>query len=115
MARFVIVENDVLHDLADWPQAEPAGTPVTASFAGRRPEPQAAIDFVRVGHQLEQRRRVQAERQRYVDIVRDYLTRSFEARIRATESRVMGLRARELAGEAEVAFPASGPSKTWPT
>jgi hypothetical protein len=97
--QFSIIPTDVLHDLA-----EPAGAAVTASFAGIRPEPQAAIDFVRVGHQLEQRRRVQAERQRYVDIVRDYLTRSFEARIRATETRVMGLRARELAGEAEVAL-----------
>jgi hypothetical protein len=71
---------------------------------GLRPDPQPAIDFVRTGLQLEARRRVQQERQQYAQIVRDYLTRSFEARIRTTENRVMSLRARELAGESEVAL-----------
>ena len=47
---------------------------------------------------------MQEERRRYTGIVRDYLTSSFEARIRAAEGRVMSLRARELAGEAEVAL-----------
>ena len=65
---------------------------------------QPAVDFVRAGHQLALRRTVQEERRRYTGIVRDYLTSSFEARIRAAEGRVMSLRARELAGEAEVAL-----------
>jgi hypothetical protein len=59
---------------------------------------------VRTGYQLEARRWVQQERQHYVQIVRDYLTRSFEAHIRATENRVMSLRAREMGGESEVAL-----------
>ena len=65
---------------------------------------QPAVDFVRAGHQLDLRRIVQEELRRYTGIVRDYLTSSFEARIQASEGRVMSLRARELAGEADAAL-----------
>ncbi len=97
--RFSLVAADILHDLG-LPEAAamaslPAATPA---------HPQAAIDFVRAGYQLHTRRRVQGERQRFAGIVRDYLTRSFEARIRAVESRVMSLWAREIGGESEVAL-----------
>lgn len=98
--RFSLVPADILHDLAAYSATEPG---VLSSF-NLPPDPQPAVDFVRVGYQLDQRRRVQAERQRYVEIVRDFLTRSFEERIRATEGRVMSLRARELSGESEVAL-----------
>jgi len=99
--RFSVVSADGLHDLA---LPEPPDLAAPGSLAELRPDAQPAIDFVRSDHQLVLRRRVQQERQRYVGVVRDYLTRSFEARIRATESRVMSLRARELGGESDVAL-----------
>ena len=96
-SAFSLVSADTLHDL------DPLTT-VPQDGILRYIDSQPAIDFVRAGHQLVLRRTVQEERRRYTGIVRDYLTSSFEARIRAAEGRVMSLRARELAGEAEVAL-----------
>ncbi len=44
---------------------------------------------------MQLRGRCQEERKHFVDICRDYLARSFEARIRAAQDRVMALRMRE--------------------
>ena len=60
-------------------------------------DPAAAADFVKVTFQMQLRGRCQEERQHFVDVCRDYLTRSFEARIRAAQDRVMALRMREAA------------------
>jgi superfamily II DNA or RNA helicase len=92
---FSLLPSDVLHDLA--PPAQPAQNLPT-------PDPQAAIDFVKSTCQLEQRVRVLEERRHYTEVVRDYLTRSFDARIRAGEGRVMSLRAREEDGHPEVSL-----------
>ena len=101
--RFSLAWPDILHDLAP---LDATSEQVRESRHARTPElvreVQPAIDFVRAGAQIQARRRVQAGRQHYVEIVRDYLARSFEARIRATENRVMSLRARELAGDSDV-------------
>jgi superfamily II DNA or RNA helicase len=116
--RFSLAWPDILHDLAPLDagpeqvrESGHARTPELVrdfSVLGRIPElvrdVQPAIDFVRAGAQIQARRRVQAEREHYAEIVRDYLTRSFEARIRATENRVMSLRGRELAGDSDVAL-----------
>ncbi len=59
-------------------------------------DPQKAADFLKSTYQLECRERCQAERSQFAQVCRDYLTRSFEARIRAAEDRVMALRAREV-------------------
>ena len=106
---FSLVSADVLHDLDPLDVTQDdilrhRSLDVAQGDILRHTDPQPVIDFVRVGHQLALRRAVQEERQRYTGIARDYLTASFEARIRAAESRVMSLRARELAGEAEVAL-----------
>lgn len=101
--RFTIVPADTCHDLAPLSETEQerySAFSLPPSTFSSTP----AVDFVRTGYQLEARRRVQHERQQYAQIVRDYLTRSFEARIRATENRVMSLRAREIGGESEVAL-----------
>ena len=58
-------------------------------------DPAAAADFVKCTYQMDVRAQCQEERSRFVDVCRDYLTRSFEARIRAAQDRVMALRARE--------------------
>ena len=54
-----------------------------------------AADYVKTTIQMERCRQTQAERERYTSIARDYLERSFQARIRAAQNRVMALRARE--------------------
>ncbi len=93
--RFSLVPAEVLHDLAPHPK------PLSRV---PRIDPQGALDFVKASYQLEQRFRIQQERQHYAQVVRDYLTKSFDARIRASENRVMALRAREAAGETAVAL-----------
>jgi superfamily II DNA or RNA helicase len=84
--RFSIVPADSLLDLPPHPEPPQA----LAVF-----DPAAAADFVKVTFQMELRGRCQEERRHFVDICRDYLKRSFEARIRAAQDRVMDLRKRE--------------------
>ncbi len=92
--RFSVVPADSLLDLP------PHGAPPQslAMF-----DPAEAADFLKVTYQMELRGRCQEERRRFVDVCRDYLARSFEARIRASQDRVMKLRARETA-QPEVAI-----------
>ncbi len=84
--RFSVVPADCLLDLP--PHPEPPQS--LAVF-----DPAAAADFIKCTYQMDLRGRCQEERRRFVDICRDYLTRSFDARIRAAQDRVMALRARE--------------------
>ena len=53
---------------------------------------------------MERRNSARDERGRYADVARDYLQRSFDARLRAARDRVMRLRSREPS-EPEVALP----------
>src|SRR5262249_50013803 len=92
--RFSIVPAEYLYNLPPHPNP-PQSLPVF--------DPAAAADHIKVTFQMELRGRCQEERRHFVDICRDYLTRSFEARIRAAQDRVMGLRARE-ATQPEVAI-----------
>ena len=84
--HFEIVPADILIDLPAHPDA-PAAIPVF--------ERDLAADYVKVTVQMDRRDIAQAERRRYADIARDYLERSFDARMRAAQDRVMGLRVRE--------------------
>jgi hypothetical protein len=92
--RFSMVPADCLLDLP--PHPEPPAT--LAVF-----DPSAAADHVKVTFQMQLRSRCQEERRHFVDICRDYLARSFEARIRAAQDRVMVLRMRE-SSQPEVAL-----------
>jgi len=93
--QFSLLPPDVLHDLASHPdQSIPVNDLHTA----------AAADFLKSTYMLEVRAKCQEERRRFAAICEDYLKRSFEARIRAAQDRVMSLRAREAAGESEVAL-----------
>jgi hypothetical protein len=89
-----MVPADCLLDLPPHPEP-PAALAVFDSSA--------AADHVKVTFQMQLRARCQEERRHFVDICRDYLTRSFEARIRASQDRVMALRMRE-ASQPEVAL-----------
>jgi hypothetical protein len=64
---------------------------------------QAVSDFLKTTLQMDRRAACQEERRHYAQICRDCLERSFTARIRAAQDRVMSLRARE-AGSPEVAL-----------
>ena len=93
-ARYRIVPADVLIDL-------PAHSQPSETLPEIDQEP--ISDYVKSTVQMERRHEAQAERGRYAHVARDYLGRSFEARVRAAQSRVMALRLRE-AEEPEVAL-----------
>lgn len=66
-------------------------------------DPVPASDFLKTTYQMELRGRRLAERQHFIAVCRDYLEKSFNARIRAAMDRVMALRVREPS-EPEVAL-----------
>ena len=84
--RYSVVPADVLIDLPAHP-SPPA--------ALREVDHGPVIDYVKATIQMQRRRDAQAERGRYADVARDYLEKSFAARIRGSQDRVMALRARE--------------------
>ncbi len=84
--RFSVVPADVLIDLPAHPNP-----PAECD----RFDPTPAADFLKTTYQMVVRERCQEERWDYVNICREYLERSFDARIRAAQDRVMSLKARE--------------------
>lgn len=92
--RFCIVPVDCLLDLPAHPEPPIEIDPI---------DPAAACDFLRSTYQTERRLACQEERKHFAEVCRDYLERSFDARIRAAQDRVMALRARE-ADSPEVAL-----------
>ena len=84
--RFSVVPADVLIDLPAHPNP-----PAECDRFDHAP----AADFLKATYQMEVRARCQKERLHYVNVCREYLERSFDARIRAAQDRVMSLRARE--------------------
>ena len=58
-------------------------------------EHQPVSDYVKAALQMDRREASRIERGRYADVARDYLERSLDARVKAAQNRVMGLRARE--------------------
>ena len=92
--RYSVVPADVLIDLPAHPRP-----PETLPEIDREP----VSDYVKSTVQMDRRHAAQTERGRYANVARDYLGRSFEARVRTAQSRVMTLRLRE-AKEPEVAL-----------
>ncbi len=80
--QFEVVPADVLIDLPPHPWKCDEIDPV---------DPQPAADHLKSTYQLEIRRRCQQERQQFSAIVRDYLERSFKARINKAQDRYMAL------------------------
>ncbi len=85
--RFTVVPADVLLDLPAHPAAPENLEPEDAT---------PAADFLKSTHQTERRAECQQDRQRFVQVCRDYLQQSFDARVRAAQDRVMNLKAREM-------------------
>ncbi|HEX8423304.1 MAG TPA: DUF3883 domain-containing protein, partial [Pyrinomonadaceae bacterium] len=92
--EFEIIPANVIQNLP--PHAAPPATfqPLDVS---------RAADFLKSTYQLLKRAEARAERQKFVSICRDYLTRSFDARIRAAQDRAMRLQLR-AEDEADSAF-----------
>jgi hypothetical protein len=86
-ARFTVIPADVLLDLPAHPAAPENLEPEDAA---------QAADFLKSTYQTERRSQCQQERQHFVQVCRDYLQQSFDARVRAAQDRVMNLRAREI-------------------
>ena len=84
--RLSVVPADVLLDLPGHPNP-----PSTLPEVDQGP----ISDYVKATVQMSRRRDAQSERGRYADVANEYLERSFDARVRAAQSRVMNLRARE--------------------
>ena len=84
--RYRAVPAEVLIDLPAHPQP-----PAALQAVDRGP----IDDYVKATVQMARRREVQAERGRYADVARAYLEKSFAARRRAAQNRVMALLGRE--------------------
>jgi hypothetical protein len=93
-ARFSVVPADALIDFPVHPLPPANLGPLDV---------QLVADFVKTSVQMDRRSSAQEDRRHYTNVCRDYLLRSFEARHRAAQDRVMSLRARE-AGSPEVAL-----------
>ena len=92
--RYRVVPADVLIDLPGHPRP-----PETLPEIDQGP----INDYIKTTVQMARRQDAQTERRCYADVARDYLDRSFDARVKAAQSRVMALRAREVK-ESEVAL-----------
>jgi len=86
--RFSVIPADSLLDLPAHPSAPENLGPI---------DPTPAADFLKSTYQTGRRSECQQERRHFVEVCRDYLDKSFHARIRAAQDRVMALRAREAA------------------
>jgi len=58
-------------------------------------DPRPAADFLKSGYQLDCRSRAQKEREHFASVCRDYLVKSFDARLKRAQERVMEMMARE--------------------
>jgi polyhydroxyalkanoate synthesis regulator phasin len=94
--HYEVIPSDILLNLAAHPhppqEIEPTPT-------------QAATDFLKATHQLECRARCQSERQHFARVCRDYLEKSFKARIDRAQERAM-LLAAEVFSKPEYKLPA---------
>ena len=84
--RFEVVPADILIDLPEHPR--PPKTLPEIDFG-------PVSDYVKTTVQMERRSAARDERGRYADVAHDYLERSFDARVRAAQDRVMRLKSRE--------------------
>ena len=85
--RFSVIPADTLLDIPAHPAAPENLVPEDTS---------QAADFLKSTYQTERRTQCQQERQHFVQVCRDYLQQSFDARVRAAQDRVMNLKAREM-------------------
>jgi hypothetical protein len=78
--QFELVPSDILLNLPPHPKPPSQIEPIDA---------QPAADFLKSTYQLECRARCQQERQQFANVIREYLERSFRARINKAQERAM--------------------------
>jgi superfamily II DNA or RNA helicase len=100
--QFDVVPADSLIDLAPYP---------ADSFPSVSNDPQDASDHLKSTYQLEVRQKCQNERQKFSEVVRDYLEKSFTARIARAQGRCMELMAK-LGSQPEYKLAADEANKT---
>jgi len=78
--EYEIVPSDIIHDLSPYPEK-----------IGRLPEIslERVEDYLRATYQIEKRQELQKERQERGKIIRDYLEKSYDERIYATQEKIM--------------------------
>jgi len=88
--KYLLIPPDIIHDLAPYPKS-----------IEKIPEfdIEKVKDYLMAEYQLEKRKEILKERQRRAKIIKEYLEKSFDARIFALESRIMEAKAREINGE----------------
>ena len=84
LGHYEVIPNDILLDLAAHPHPPREIEP---------PPTQGASDFLKRTYQLECRKRCQSERQHFARVCREYLEKSFKARIDRAQDRAMLLAA----------------------
>lgn len=89
-----LVPPEILHDLA----------PLEGAQSQPRMNWRPAEEFVRLQYQLPQRQKKLDDRKKQAQIIRDYLQKSYDERIWASQRRAMELRARLEMGEKEVSL-----------
>ncbi len=82
--RFEVVPADVLLDLPQHPRPVEHADPIDST---------PAADFLKSSYQLQCRQRCQQDRQGFAAVIRDYLERSFSARMKKAQERYMSLMA----------------------
>jgi SNF2 family DNA or RNA helicase len=85
--QYEVIPADVLHTLADHPSPPSQIQPMDV---------QAASDYLKRTYQVQCRARCYKERQRFAQICRDYLEKSFRARIARAQERAMQLAAQAV-------------------
>jgi len=85
-----LVPPDIFHDLAPYPDP-PQNLP---KFNIDRIK-----DYLMVGHQLEKRQEILKERKKRAKVIKEYLEKSFDARIFAIERKIMEAKAKETEDE----------------
>ena len=85
--QYEVIPSDILLNLASHPHPPEEIEPVST---------QATSDFLKSTYQLECRARCQKERQHFAQVCREYLEKSFDARIKHAQVRATRLKAEEV-------------------
>jgi len=90
--QFTAIPSDVIHDL----------TPITGNKTLPALDTKPADAFVRSALQIAKRKEILADRTKQQEIIRQYLTKSFDERLWAAQRKAMDLRGRLDLGEKDV-------------
>jgi len=88
--EYIMIPPDIIHDLSPYPEK----IEELPEF-----ELEKVKDYLMANYQLKKREEILEERQKRAKIVKEYLEKSFDARIFATERKIMEAKAKEIEDE----------------